>query len=81
MNVSGNFAGYKMHPRQFGNFHKVEDPSGKCADVTPDDPTRKHPRKEDDRCSKYVSMCVWTRGTSPGEAQLWRDCAETSVKD
>ncbi|GAB0190059.1 mucin-2 [Grus japonensis] len=28
--------GYKMHPRQFGNFHKVEDPSEKCADNTDD---------------------------------------------
>lgn len=51
------FAGYKMHPRQFGNFHKVEDPSQKCADVSPDDHTGRHPRRKDNRCSKYVS--VW----------------------
>lgn len=55
--ASGDFAGYQMHPRQFGNFHKVEDPSEKCADVSPDDHTGRHPRREDDRCSKYVSMC------------------------
>lgn len=46
-----------MHPRQFGNFHKVEDPSEKCADLSPDDHTGRHPRREDNRCSKYVSMC------------------------
>lgn len=54
----GDFAGYQMHPRQFGNFHKVEDPSEKCADVSPDDHTGRHPRREDDRCSKYVSTCM-----------------------
>lgn len=51
----GFFAGYKMHPRQFGNFHKVEDPSQKCADVSPDDHSGRHPRRN--RCSTYVS--VW----------------------
>ncbi|KAK2536628.1 hypothetical protein Q9233_003043 [Columba guinea] len=49
--------GYKMHPRQFGNFHKVEDPSEKCADLSPDDHTGRHPRREDNRCSKYKKRC------------------------
>lgn len=45
-----------MHPRQFGNFHKVEDPSEKCPDVRPDDHSGRHPTEDDNRCSKYVSM-------------------------
>ncbi|OXB72764.1 UNVERIFIED_CONTAM: hypothetical protein H355_006207 [Colinus virginianus] len=54
--------GYKMHPRQFGNFHKVEDPSEKCPDVRPDDHAGRHPTEDDSRCSKYIrnAQATWS---------------------
>ncbi|NWZ60204.1 MUC5B protein, partial [Haliaeetus albicilla] len=75
--------GYKMHPRQFGNFHKVEDPSEKCADVRPDDHTGRHPRRNDDRCSKYKKRCkkLMSRFGNCPRVVAFDDYVETCTED
>lgn len=75
----GIFAGYKMHPRQFGNFHKVEDPSQKCADVSPDDHTGRHPRRKDNRCSIYVS--VWDQEVQAHLTYSVEETVKTSLNN
>ncbi|NXP41063.1 MUC5B protein, partial [Leiothrix lutea] len=75
--------GYKMHPRQFGNFHKVEDPSQKCADVSPDDHTGRHPRRKNNRCSTYKKGCkkLMSRFGNCPRVVAFDDYVETCAED
>uniref|UniRef100_A0A8C4YB16 MUC5A protein n=1 Tax=Gopherus evgoodei TaxID=1825980 RepID=A0A8C4YB16_9SAUR len=52
--------GYKLLPRQFGNLHKVEEPTEKCPDVAEDEDARNHKgrsHQQKNKCSKYKSKC------------------------
>ncbi|OWK58541.1 Mucin-5B [Lonchura striata] len=75
--------GYKMHPRQFGNFHKVEDPSQKCTDVSPDDHTGRHPRRKDNRCNSYKKGCkkLMSRFGNCPRVVAFDDYIETCAED
>lgn len=48
------FIGYKIHPRQFGNLHKVEEPTEMCPDVAEDEGTDQSDHKY--QCRQYVSV-------------------------
>ncbi|CAM2115403.1 unnamed protein product [Caretta caretta] len=52
--------GYKLLPRQFGNLHKVEEPTEKCPDVAEDEDAKNHKghvHHQKNKCSKYISKC------------------------
>ncbi|KYO22189.1 hypothetical protein Y1Q_0000775 [Alligator mississippiensis] len=48
--------GYKIHPRQFGNLHKVEEPTEMCPDVAEDEGTDQSDHKY--QCRQYKKKCT-----------------------
>ncbi|XP_015719017.1 mucin-5B-like [Coturnix japonica] len=65
--------GSKMHPRQFGNFRRVEDLSGKCPDVRPEDHTEDILRR---MMIDAVNICICSTLN-----QYSRDCVVCGIEN